>query len=317
LDEKNMKNNYSDILDHLYETYLSTNSYSEVTSSHWKEVGAHSVTKENGKFNYKGSGFGNFRNRTLKQRARSIIEVYLTNNLINQYSCSNIIADACKDIAESTNRIFEFDCAKQALSLQFILNNLESPDLNLSNNGIKSVCIIGDGYGFMGNLIKKFDPDVKVYFINLGKTLFFDCIYTQMLHPNSKATLYTGEENVQDNDFIFIEAENYEILKSLDIDLFINIASMQEMNNETINNYFRLIESSKASKKYFYCCNRVEKKLPDGEITKIDEYPWSDNWTPLIDELCPWYQKYPYANPPFWKAFDGPIKHRLARYSSH
>jgi len=90
---------------------------------------------------------------------------------------------------------------------------------------------------------------------------------------------------------------------------------MQEMNPDIIKIYFDIIRSS-IGKRYFYCCNREEKILPDGTVIRFNEYPWNSNKDEIIfDELCAFYQKYPISVPPFWLPFDGPIKHRLARMS--
>ena len=115
------------------------------------------------------------------------------------------------------------------------------------------------------------------------------------------------------SQLVFIEAENYSLLENLEVDLFINIASMQEMNPEVIDKYFKYMRSSKKSPCYFYCCNRLEKELPDGSIIKFINYPWKNNDDVLIDELCPWYKKYPSLKPPFFRKYDGPIQHRLIK----
>ena len=70
--------------------------------------------------------------------------------------------------------------------------------------------------------------------------------------------------------------------------------------------YFKYMRSSKKSPCYFYCCNRLEKELPDGSIIKFINYPWKNNDDVLIDELCPWYKKYPSLKPPFFRKYDGP-----------
>jgi hypothetical protein len=107
-------------------------------------------------------------------------------------------------------------------------------------------------------------------------------------------------------DFNYVEAEKYRDFK-FKSDLIINIASMQEMNLEQINDYFKLIKTQKG---FFYCCNRITKTFPDGTKINFMEYPW-DGLKIIIDEICPWYQKFPSVKPPFIRKFDGPIHHRL------
>jgi len=84
---------------------------------------------------------------------------------------------------------------------------------------------------------------------------------------------------------------------------------MQEMNMNTINDYFSLIKSQ-SHPIYFYCANRISKKLPDGSVINFNEYPW-EGMKVIVDELCPWHQQFPSIKPPFVRKFDGPIQHRL------
>ncbi len=97
------------------------------------------------------------------------------------------------------------------------------------------------------------------------------------------------------------------------MDLFINIASMQEMDMNVINNYFNYMRQSSKDNTYFYCCNRAEKILPDGSKIKFNDYPWYRAKI-ISDEKCQWYQKYPASKPPFWRNFDGPLHHRLVKF---
>lgn len=292
------------ILENLYRKYYVQQSPSNVTSSHWKIVGSHSAGEKSGKYTLKGQGFGSFRENSLINKSYYGIELFLTKYMERKFETDQTLTKLAKEICRQTNHLFDYDCLRQILSLQFIGQHLKFSDLN-------TVCVIGDGYGFMGSLIKKRWPHIKILSINLGKTQMFDVFYTQKAFPLLSYAQVDSPQPELQCDFTFIEAENFELLKHFRIDLFINIASMQEMDNRIINDYFSFMEQSHGSLKWFYCCNRIEKSLPDGEITRIDEYPWS-NWKFLKNELCPWYQEFPSSRPPFWRKFDGPIKHILA-----
>ena len=110
--------------------------------------------------------------------------------------------------------------------------------------------------------------------INLGRTLFFDVLFCQKGLPDEQTRLL---RSINDNEALlsinFCEAENYNLLVGQPIDLFINIASMQEMDPPVVNNYFNYMRLSNSENVYFYCCNRIEKILPDGTVTKFFEYP--------------------------------------------
>ena len=120
---------------------------------------------------------------------------------------------------------------------------------------------------------------------------------------------------VMDYSTILLEAEQYELLNKLPISLFINIASMQEMNMPVIQKYFEYMRTSTV-KSYFYCCNREEKTLSDGNVIKFSNYPWNEDERIIIDEPCPWYQRYPSNFPPFWRDFIGTHLHRLIKLNT-
>ena len=87
---------------------------------------------------------------------------------------------------------------------------------------------------------------------------------------------------------------------------------MQEMDPPVIAAYFedlRVIASQ--GQLFFYCCNREEKTLPDGTVTCFAGYTWHEGDQILVDELCPWNQQHYSLRPPFYRPYDGPIRHGL------
>jgi len=176
------------------------------------------------------------------------------------------------------------------------------------------ICIVGDGHGFLGTLIKTLCPDAKVLFINLGRNLLIDAISFSAVFPDIEPLLLTQSENLQqleNKSVMFLEAENFEKMQNLPVSLFINVASMQEMDLPIIKKYFEYMCTSSANP-HFYYCNREEKALPDGSIIRFADFPW-ELGNILVDELCPWYQQYPNSKPPFWRPFDGQHRHRLVK----
>lgn len=307
---------YKNILDHLYDKYYGNFSgYSDVTSSHWRTIGSQRVLKKNNGYCVEGAGFGFYRRRNLLDKIKSLPERILLLYLLRKYSCPKYLVDAGKKMVYKSGHMLNFDSVKQILSLWAILKTLNKGD-TLTEAGIDTVCVIGDGYGFFSGLLKLVNPNIRVISVNLGRTLFFDVLFSQRCLPEIHSILLKTEEGKNSHllnfQLIFIEAENYSFLENMPIDLFINIASMQEMNPEVIDRYFEYIRTSPKSPCYIYCCNRSRKVLPDGTVTEFMKYPWRDSEN-LLDELCPWFQKYPSSSPPFWRPFDGPIQHRLAR----
>lgn len=111
---------------------------------------------------------------------------------------------------------------------------------------------------------------------------------------------------------IAIEAENYEILKNINKDLVINIASFQEMDMDVIDNYFKYIYNQ-TTPFYFYLCNREAKQLPDGSLISFKKYKFNNQDEILADELCPWHNDFYTFKPPFFREYDGPTRHQLRK----
>lgn len=218
--------------------------------------------------------------------------------------------------------LLQFSEAAQAISAHFVIGQLcslrgiKAEGMNLSRLGARTVCVIGDGYGFLTSLLRIFDPGISVISVNLGRGLFFDVNQMKCVLPGEKAVLLDADGEVSvppaQGTTYFLEAENYHLLRGLRVDLFFNIASMQEMTKEVIATYFSLMRSSSASPTYFYCCNREIKTLPGGEETRFLDYPWDDAEI-LADGPCPWYGSQPVAYPPFVQRFAGPLRHRFVR----
>ena len=158
------------------------------------------------------------------------------------------------------------------------------------------------------------NPTARILFINLGRNLLIDSICFSKAFPELNPKLLSksaGQDSHPQSEIVFLEAEHCEHMENIPISLFINIASMQEMDLQVVHRYFELMRTSTVDP-YFYCNNREEKTLPDGSVICFNDYPWGDEEI-FIDELCPFYQYYPSSRPPFWRPFDGPIRHRLVK----
>ena len=298
--------------------FRKNNTFSEETSSHWKKYGEKQsiklvyanqsqkwrFKKEGGvnsltELEIKGEGFGDFKKLNLINLICSIsIFIYCATRLWPKLKGNTLLKTLIYTL--KSKQIFGYDVTRMALTIDFL-------ERNISNLESKRFCLIGDGYGRFGSILKSIYPNCSVIYINLGRTLVFDYYYTSKVFPNSNHQLNRTQDKFSD-DFTYIEAERYREFK-LEAEIFINIASMQEMDMKTINEYFSLIKSQ-SQPVYFYCANRISKKLPDGSIINFNEYPWS-GMKVLIDELCPWHQKFPSIKPPFVRKFDGPVQHRL------
>lgn len=293
----------NNILDYLLANHYEKRQPSRHTSAHWQLFGSSQhIEKVDNEYKLRGIGFGEYKeasitNSLLTAPTRLYLAILLQ-RLNLKYR------EALTKLALSTNRILCHDMVRMALTIQLLASHLP----NLEG---KKIAIIGDGYGTMGSLLKMLFPNCQVTYINLGRTLAFDVLYTARAHPDAHHTLITNGSEPTSDGFNYVEAEKvFEI--GAQADLFINIVSMQEMNPSIILEYVQLMRSQ-PNEVWFYCCNRLEKRLPDGTITRFSEYGWQGEDSFSVDELCPWHQLAPMNRPPFFRKFDGPIHHRLAR----
>ena len=157
--------------------------------------------------------------------------------------------------------------------------------------------------------------DIKIFSINLTEVLIYDYLLIRNMNliDDGSIIVVNNEKDLENpNKKLFlIDSSNAHFLKSKNINLFINIASMQEMKPDSVKHYFQIIKSNSA---YFYCCNREYKKLIGSEELIFNQYPWG-NCKKIMLENCSWYKKYYDSKYPFIKKYDGNIKHALVKYS--
>ncbi|MBF0594894.1 MAG: putative sugar O-methyltransferase [Candidatus Omnitrophica bacterium] len=301
----------NDILNELFIKYYCLKGYSSVTSSHWQKYGAMNVVEKTAEgFLVSGQGFGHFVRTGTLRSIKHYPAAFLAQGLLKAHGVDSTVRACGEDVARKQKRQVNFDEVKQ-----IIMGHILKASGVLEKT--KTVAVIGDGYGFMSCLLRQLLPQTTIISVNLGKMLFFDMLYVAKVFPDNKMFLWRDDREylsyLKAPSMVFLEAERCALLSSRGIDLFINIASMQEMNPDVIGMYFDIIRSG-AGEKYFYCCNWEEKTLPDQTVIRFNEYPWDAKKDEILfDELCPFYQKYPVSRPPFWLPFDGPIRHRLVK----
>lgn len=222
---------------------------------------------------------------------------------------------AAQHIIAAQKRAYNLDVLRQALTVGFLRHHLGGA---LSRE--TTACVIGDGFGLITALLLATNTARRVVLINLTKTLLVDLWYLRLwlgdaAFSNSVALLEDGAQAPSSADWrvLAIQAADHVALQSVPIDLAINIASMQEMNPPVIDQYFNDLRTVARKRRLaFYCCNRLDKALPDGTHTRFFNYSWRADDRIVVDELCPWHQQYYVSTPPFYRRYDGPIHHRLA-----
>ena len=266
-------------------------------SSHWQKH-----LKEGSIFlnQFEHLGFGAYTKKSFKNIGSNFLTKIIFGNKIFE-------TDTYKEyklIFDKKNRFIDVDTIRHIFTFEKIKKILNP----------KTICIIGDGKlnGVLGAHITY--PKAKIFSINLSEVLINDYLIVKKLDTNLKNSI----ELVDNADFIvtdkilhLVPSNLKNFLLNKKIDLFVNIASFQEMTPDEINKYFEIISNNKSK---LYCCNREYKKLYGGEELYFDKYPWS-NSKKIFWENCPWHQKYYSLRFPFIHKYDGNIKHCLVDFS--
>ena len=181
----------------------------------------------------------------------------------------------------------------------------------------QTICIIGDGASnFVSLCLSASEQFKKIISINLPEVHLVELeMILRSGVAESDLTLVDSKSGASeffasDSKVAIVSAEDVKCLLDTRIDLFVNMSSMQEMTKEAISEYFDLISGNES---LFYCCNRKEKKLPDGTTIRFDEYPWGSAKF-LIKEVCPWMRKTMNITRPFIRRQEVHI-HALAKFT--
>lgn len=237
--------------------------------------------------------------------------------------------DRCAEgITRTQGRAHDIDVMRQSLTLSLIGSRTQAVGTD------KTTAVIGDGFGSMTTLLLATRSAARVVLVNLSRTLLVDLWYIRLwmgtdVFEESVHLVRTTAEMVEtiarteSSDphvphVIALRAQDHGLIPECPLDLALNMVSFQEMDPPVIGEYFDALRTAAALRPLvLYCCNREDKRLPDGTVTRFAEYPWSTSDQVILDELCPWHQEYYSVRPPFYRAYDGPIRHRIVAMSSN
>lgn len=134
----------------------------------------------------------------------------------------------------------------QKYNLDYILSTNELIFIRSILPKVQTICEIGAGFGRTAHTLLNTTPNIKSYYIiDLPNCLYLTQEYLKkVLLPH------------QYDKCVFISTDVLEETQLENIDLYINIDSFAEMDENTIINYLELI---KISGKYFYCKNPIGK----------------------------------------------------------
>ena len=247
-------------------------------------------------------GFGAYYKKTLYT---FVIHFLFLRYFFGQALFQSIIFKKYKLLFDKSKRQIDLNTVRHILTFDLLKKRIKAPS---------KICIIGDGkcHSVIGSIVTF--PDAKIFSINLSETLINDYLVLRIMGILDDAEIQVigseDDEILKNKKLILIPSHLKKNLLNKQIDLFVNIASFQEMTTNEVENYFEIIKSNNS---LFYCCNREYKKLDGGEELYFENYPWGEAKF-YFNENCPWHQKYYCSKYPFIKKYDGIMKHRLASY---
>jgi hypothetical protein len=191
--------------------------------------------------------------------------------LLIKYRCSLRVLLAVCVISIRTGRLLCFDMVKHAILISKV-------KLIVDFQKSKRIVIIGDGFGFLGSLLKFLYPKVGIVFVNLQKNLFLDyCFFVKSFQA-------------LDDMPSLVEAHQLTNFKKDELLLF-NIASLGEMTSNQVKMYIHAIKEVSGT---LVTLNRNSKKHPDGTIVNLSELLEAKQSELLFDENpCEFYANYP------------------------
>lgn len=275
-------------------------------SSYWQGllegIDLDNYSKEDKKLN------GTFGNISKLNFFKSLYHNFFQRILFYKYNYKNDpIFTGMQDICSSSDRNLNLDSLRHVFTHKFL------EPIYLKSN---KLCVIGDGrLNFSSIILKKYSNIKKLYHINLPEVLFFELKLLEKLnllkiddvkYITSKEQLYEAENNPEIK-YLLLSPRSSDLLVDNDIDLFVNIASFQEIRKNIINKYIKIIKSNNA---FFYHCNRKFKKLIGGEMFRIDAFDEYVN-EKVFSGICPWHNIYYSLKPPFLLKYDGVHIHEL------
>jgi hypothetical protein len=284
---------------------------SKAKSSHWEFHTRKAEISSNSRI----TGIDGFSNRTRKFPGSTALH---KRNLKKLYPWAtkqihSTDFELAIQICHAQSREIDTCVARHFFTIEMLENFEEVPH--------RKVCVIGDGQANFVSLAMSRNFCDKLISINLTEVLLSDLDLLESIASLAENEITVASSSAEVVEFLknpqqkilLISAQNSSIITDMGIELFINIASFQEMTPTLVQEYFNIIESNKA---YLYCCNRVEKRLYGGELNRFFDFPWGESLV-LIDEPCKWHQhSYSLRSPQLYKRFpfDGEIWHRLVKF---
>jgi len=275
----------------LFDRYFRQGVRSDDMSSHWREFSAKFKVQMDADGHLAGlAGFG-FGDRRWNGTARRIVQdLCIASHLVHLPQRRELLRlwpmflRVCRGMRVDPTQ----DAFRQLCTLEFLGRRVGS---EVTRRPLRFL-MIGDGFGLLAALVKAHWPEANVMMVDLGQSLLFQAFHLQQAYVAPVTHALAGSAGAARADFVYCPSDRREAMASMDFDVAVNVASMQEMDPSTVESYFAFLRQRLRPANLFYCCNREWKRLPDGQVSALGGYPWAPADRVLVDEPCPWHQYY-------------------------
>lgn len=147
---------------------------------------------------------------------------------------------------------------------------------------------LGAGHGRLAHVFHM-TTNCRYFIFDISPALAVSQWYVTSLFPDEPVFKFRPFERFEDvarevdaARFAFFSANQLEMLPEKYFDLFVNICSLMEMREDTIDHYFGQIR--RVTRSYFYTKQWfVQNNRQDGIVIEKDDYPVPPTWRPLLD----------------------------------
>jgi putative sugar O-methyltransferase len=209
-------------------------------------------------------------------------------------------------IHEASGRAFQFPGHPGALSwdllisLDLLLSIAEIDDSVLAGDPV--LVDLGGGWGRLGYVLKLINPHATYVVCDLPETLLVSSQYLPEVLPEETYADYFETRKIETftRDLLkrgrgtwFCGAQDLERFSDSSIDIFVSIASFQEMPLEQVDAYFDLIDAKVAGVFFTQQVRSARThNLELGEIEGLSDYPFRARWSQLFTRSPAWSDLY-------------------------
>jgi putative sugar O-methyltransferase len=169
-----------------------------------------------------------------------------------------------------------------------------------------TVLELGAGLGHLARTLRLVGISQRHVIVDIPETLVFSYCFLSLNFPEARCIMATDaaqiEQALNDQvDFLFVPNFLAQALVGASIDLFVNTASLGEMQNETIRHWMTWLQTD-INPKYLFTLNRYFNTVnPAIHASRWGENECSliydDRWKMINWELSPPYTRCPYIDP--------------------